>query len=102
VLDGVVVGNLLISLLKQADRVTSASMAQLVNAIAPIMTELGGDAWRQTTFFPFAVTSRLAVGSSLLVRLESDTYQTGFARRGTHSRPVATHDPETGQTAISW
>jgi len=51
VLDGVVVGNLLISLLKHADRVTSASMAQLVNAIAPIMTEPGGDAWRQTTFF---------------------------------------------------
>jgi alpha-L-arabinofuranosidase len=75
VLDGVVVGNLLISLPKHADRVTSASMAQLVNAIAPIMTEPGGDAWRQTIFFPFAVTSRLAVGSSLLVRLESDTYQ---------------------------
>jgi alpha-L-arabinofuranosidase len=62
VLDGVVVGNLLISLLKHADRVTSASMAQLVNAIAPIMTEPGGDAWRQTTFFPFAVTSRLRSG----------------------------------------
>ena len=62
VLDAVVVGNLLISLLKHADRVTSASLAQLVNVIAPIMTEPGGPAWRQTTFFPFAITSRLAVG----------------------------------------
>jgi alpha-N-arabinofuranosidase len=100
VLDGVVVGNLLISLLKHADRVTSASMAQLVNAIAPIMTEPGGDAWRQTTFFPFAVTSRLAVGSSLLVKLESDTYQTDLHGEVPTVDAVATHDPETGHSAI--
>jgi alpha-L-arabinofuranosidase len=100
VLDGVVVGNLLISLLKHAERVTSASMAQLVNAIAPIMTEPGGDAWRQTTFFPFAVTSRLAVGSSLLVKLESDTYQTDLHGEVPTVDAVATHDPETGQSAI--
>ena len=53
VLDAVVVGSLLISLLKHADRVTSACLAQLVNVIAPIMTEPRGDAWRQTIFFPF-------------------------------------------------
>lgn len=47
VADGVVVGNLLISLLNHADRVTSASLAQLVNVIAPIMTEPGGPAWKQ-------------------------------------------------------
>ncbi|WP_298742104.1 alpha-L-arabinofuranosidase C-terminal domain-containing protein [uncultured Microbacterium sp.] len=59
-LDAVVFGDLLITLLQHADRVRSASLAQLVNVIAPIMTEPGGIAWRQTTFFPFAVTSRLA------------------------------------------
>ncbi|CAN7419582.1 alpha-L-arabinofuranosidase [Microbacterium sp. LjRoot45] len=58
--DAVVVGDLLITLLQHADRVKSASLAQLVNVIAPIMTEPGGPAWRQTTFFPFALTSRLA------------------------------------------
>ena len=42
VMDAVVFGNLLISLLRHADRVTSASLAQLVNVIAPIMTEPGG------------------------------------------------------------
>ena len=76
VADAVVVGNLLISLLNHADRVTSASLAQLVNVIAPIMTEPGGDAWRQTTFFPFAVTSKLATGTALEVKLASDTYET--------------------------
>ena len=31
--------------------------AQLVNVIAPIMTENGGKAWAQTIFYPFMHTS---------------------------------------------
>ena len=58
VADAVVFGSLLISLLKHADRVTSASLAQLVNVIAPIMTEPGGGAWRQTIYWPFLFASR--------------------------------------------
>ena len=100
VVDAVVVGNLLISLLKHADRVTSASLAQLVNVIAPIMTEPGGATWRQTTFFPFAVTSRLAVGSALEVKLESDTYSSAMYGEVSTVDAVATHDAETGKTAI--
>ena len=100
VIDAVVVGNLLISLLKHADRVTSASLAQLVNVIAPIMTEPGGPAWRQTTFFPFAITSRLAVGNALEVRLTCDTYETKAYGQVPLVDAVATHDPETGRTAI--
>jgi alpha-N-arabinofuranosidase len=76
VADAVVVGSLLITLLKNHDRVRSASLAQLVNVIAPIMTEPGGDAWRQTTFFPFSVTSRLARGEVLKPRIEAGTYET--------------------------
>jgi alpha-N-arabinofuranosidase len=76
VADAVVVGGLLISLLRHADRVKAASLAQLVNAIAPIMTEKGGAAWRQTTFFPFALTSHLAQGVSLDVRVDVPTTPT--------------------------
>lgn len=65
--DAVVVGSLLISLLRNSDRVTAACLAQLVNVIAPIRTEPGGGAWRQTTFYPFALTSRLARGEVLRV-----------------------------------
>ena len=92
VVDAVVFGNLLISLLRHADRVTSASLAQLVNVIAPIMTEPGGAAWRQTTFFPFAVTSRLARGVTLELKLDCPTYETDRhgdrlrRRRGRHAR----------------
>jgi len=76
VADAVVLGNLMITLLKNHDRVASASLAQLVNVIAPIMTEPGGAAWRQTTFFPFSVTSRLARGEVLRPRIDAGTYAT--------------------------
>jgi len=100
VADAVVVGNLLISLLKHADRVTSASMAQLVNVIAPIMTEPLGPAWRQTTFFPFSLTSRLATGSALEVKLTSDVHETDLYGTVNTVDAAATYDRETGQTAV--
>jgi alpha-N-arabinofuranosidase len=73
VLDAVVFGDLLITLLEHADRVRSASLAQLVNVIAPIMTEPGGPAWRQTTFFPFSLTSRLGRGSAVRLPVSAPT-----------------------------
>ncbi|GAA2751416.1 alpha-N-arabinofuranosidase [Amnibacterium kyonggiense] len=76
VTDAVVFGSLMISLLKHADRVKAASLAQLVNVIAPIMTEPGGPAWRQTTFFPFAITARLAQGEALQVGIDAPTITT--------------------------
>lgn len=100
VADAVVVGSLLISLLKHADRVTSASLAQLVNVIAPIMTEPGGPAWRQTTFFPFALTSRLARGQALSVEVASPATPTQAHGDVAAVDAVATHDAATGATAI--
>ncbi|RJT83125.1 alpha-N-arabinofuranosidase [Arthrobacter cheniae] len=100
VADAVVFGNLMISLLKHADRVTSASLAQLVNVIAPIMTEPGGPAWRQTTFFPFAITSKLAQGSVLELKLDAGTYETGTYGVVPLVDAVATHDDATGSTAV--
>ena len=100
VLDSVVFGSLLISLVKHADRVASASLAQLVNVIAPIMTEPGGPAWRQTTFFPFALTSRLARGEAVRLRVEAPTIDT--ARYGTVSAvdAVATVDDAAEAVAV--
>lgn len=40
------------------------------------MTEPGGPAWRQTTFFPFAQASRYGRGEVLDVRVDSPTYET--------------------------
>ncbi len=75
--DAVVFSDLLITLLKNADRVRAASLAQLVNVIAPIMTEPGGPAWRQTTFYPFSLTAALAKGGTVFEpKLSSTTVTT--------------------------
>ncbi|WP_136587290.1 alpha-N-arabinofuranosidase [Microbacterium hydrothermale] len=99
-LDAVVFGSLLISLLTHADRVASASLAQLVNVIAPIMTEPGGPSWRQTTFFPFAITSRLAQGDAVRLQVESPLIETAKFGAVPAVDAVATHDAETGASAI--
>ena len=64
--DALVVGLLLITLLRHADRIKMACLAQLVNVIAPIMTEADGGAWRQTIFYPFLHASLYGRGVSLL------------------------------------
>ncbi|RZT07860.1 alpha-N-arabinofuranosidase [Kribbella sp. VKM Ac-2569] len=92
VTDAVVVGNLLISLLRHSDRVGVACLAQLANVIAPIMTEPGGAAWRQPTFHPFAITSRLAAGQVLRVETDSPVVTTAKYGEVSAVDAVATYD----------
>lgn len=63
--DALLVGLMLITFLRNADRVKIACMAQLVNVIAPIMTRIGGGAWAQTIFYPLMDASRYGRGISL-------------------------------------
>jgi alpha-N-arabinofuranosidase len=62
------------TLLRNADVVKIACLAQLVNTIAPIMTESNGKAWVQTIYYPFLYASRYGRGTSLRVSVESPTY----------------------------
>ena len=75
--DALVVGCLLITLLRHADRVKMACLAQLVNVIAPIMTETGGRSWAQTIFYPFLDASLHGNGVSLRTAVECGSYQAG-------------------------
>ena len=72
--DVLLVGSLFITLLKNCDRVKIACMAQLVNVIAPIMTERGGAAWRQTIFYPFMHAANYGHGTVLQPQVECPTY----------------------------
>ena len=76
--DALAFGGACISLLNHADRVKSACLAQLVNAIAPIMTEDGGPAWRQTIFHPFKHFSHFGRGRVLRSQVESPTYSANY------------------------
>lgn len=60
--DALLVGSMLNTLLNHADVVKVACLAQLVNALAPIMTEPGGRAWAQTTYWPFLYGSQFGRG----------------------------------------
>ena len=99
-MDAVVFGNLLISLLRHSDRVASASLAQLVNVIAPIMTAPGGEAWKQTTFHPFALTSRHAAGQVLDVRVTAPTFANSRFGESAAADAVATWDEEAGALTV--
>jgi len=100
VTDAMVVGNLLISMLRHADRLTVGCQAQLVNIIAPIRTQAGGPAWRQTIFHPFAHTARLAQGTVLRVALDSPVMPAGRYGEASAVDAVATHDEETGALTV--
>jgi alpha-N-arabinofuranosidase len=98
--DAVVVGSLLITLLRHADRVGIACQAQLVNVIAPIRTEPGGPAWRQSIFHPFALTARLARGQVLRVEASGPRVTTDRYGEVPALDVTATFDPETGATTL--
>jgi alpha-L-arabinofuranosidase len=100
VVDAVVVGGLLVSLLRHCDRVRIACQAQLVNVIAPIRTEPGGSAWRQATFDPFAATARHSRGDVLLTPIEAPAQPTARYGDVPVLDAVATVDDEHGAVTV--
>ena len=71
--DALLVGSMLITLLRHADRVKIACLAQLVNVIAPIMTSDTG-CWRQTIYYPYRLTGQYGRGIVLQTQVLSPTY----------------------------
>ena len=72
--DALLVGSMLITFLRNADRVKIACMAQLVNVIAPIMTRNGGGAWAQTIYWPLLHASRYGRGTALRAVVDTPVY----------------------------
>lgn len=88
--DALLVGLMLITLLKHADRVKMACLAQLVNVIAPIMTEAGGGTpWKQTIYYPFLHASAYGRGTALLPVISTPKFDT------------STHEDVTAVDAVS-
>ena len=72
--DALLVGAMLITFLRNADRVKVACLAQLVNVIAPIMTRNGGGVWAQTIYWPMMHASKYGRGTALRPVVKSPTY----------------------------
>src|SRR4051812_27269341 len=106
--DALLVGGFINTLLRNSDRVRVACLAQLVNVIAPLVTNATG-VLRQSTYFPYSWALRYARGRVLDLRVESDTYpikrtglQADFARDADvpFLDVVATLDESAGQAAV--
>jgi alpha-N-arabinofuranosidase len=74
--DALLVGLMLITFLKHADRVKMGCLAQLVNVIAPIMTDNEGGAFRQSIFYPFQHVSKYGRGVALQPVISSTKHDT--------------------------
>jgi alpha-N-arabinofuranosidase len=98
--DAVVVGSLLITLLRHADRVKIACLAQLVNVIGPIRTEPGGSAWRQTIFHPFALTAKYAGSTVLRTEVTGPEVDTPQYGRVPALWSTATYEESTGEVVL--
>jgi alpha-L-arabinofuranosidase len=72
--DALLVGGLLNTLIRNSDRVKLACLAQLINVIAPIMTNADG-LFRQTIYYPYSWALQFARGAALNVLVESSTYE---------------------------
>jgi len=71
--DALLVGGFVNTLLRRSDRVRVACLAQIVNVIAPLMTNDDG-VLRQTIYYPYAWALKYAGGRVLDLMVESDTY----------------------------
>jgi alpha-L-arabinofuranosidase len=99
-LDAVVLGDLLISILNHADRVRIACLSLLVNVSAPILTEPGGSACKQTTFHPFATMARLATGTALRTVVQTASLATDRHGAVPAVAAAATVDQGAGRAAL--
>lgn len=98
--DAILAGLILITFLKHADRVKIACLAQLVNVIAPIMTETDGTAWRQTIFYPFLHASRYGRGYALQPVISTGTHDTAGHSEVTDVESVAVYNEEKEEVTI--
>mgnify|MGYP001072076784 CR=1 FL=1 len=90
------VGCILNTFIRHADVVRIACIAQLVNVIAPIMTEPGGDAWRQTIYYPYYFASVFGRGTALQLQVNAPGYDSLHGDNVPYVDISAVHDAEGG------
>jgi alpha-N-arabinofuranosidase len=106
--DALLVGGFLNTLLRQAERVRVGCLAQIVNVIAPLVTN-ETSVLRQSIYYPYAWALKYAHGRVLDLRVESETYpikaeglRADFARNDDvpFLDVVATINPQNGQVCV--
>ena len=97
--DALVVGGLINTLLRNADRVKLACLAQLINVIAPIMTNENG-LFRQTIYYPYSWGLQMARGSVLNLLAEGPSYEVSGIGTVPYLDVVGTFAKDNGNVAL--
>jgi alpha-L-arabinofuranosidase len=97
--DALLVGGILNSLMRNADRIKIACLAQLVNVIAPIVTNEKG-LLRQTIYYPYSWALRWAHGTVLNAFVESPTYEVSDLGQVPYLDVAATSSQEDGKLSV--
>src|SRR5947199_1967551 len=97
--DALLVGGLVNSLLRHADRVKVACLAQLINVIAPILTNSSG-LLRQTIYYPYKWALQYARGAVLNLLVESPTYEVSNMGQVPYVDVAGTLSAQDGKVAI--
>jgi alpha-N-arabinofuranosidase len=97
--DALLVGGLINTLLRNADRVKIACLAQLINVIAPIMTDPNG-LFRQTIYYPYSWALQFAKGAVLNLLVESSTYEVKDLGQVSHVDVAGTYDQSAGKVSL--
>jgi alpha-L-arabinofuranosidase len=97
--DALLVGGILNSLIRNADRVKLACLAQLVNVIAPIMTNPNG-LFRQTIYYPYSWALQFARGSVLNLLVESPAYEVAGMGQVPYLDVAGTISSEDGKVSL--
>jgi len=97
--DALLVGGLVNSLLRNADRIKIACLAQLVNVIAPIMTNASG-LFQQTIYYPYSWALKFARGAVLNLLVESSTYEVAELDPVAHVDVAGSLDHTSGKLSL--
>lgn len=98
--DALLVGSMLITLLRHADRIKIACLAQLVNVIAPIFTQTGGGIFKQTIFYPFEHLSNYGRGLAINPIIECPKYDCKEFTDVPYLESIATYDEAKEQLVL--
>jgi len=97
--DALLVGGLINSLLRNADRVKLACLAQLINVIAPIMTDANG-ILQQTIYYPYSWALQFARGEVLDLLVQSSTYEVSGLDQVGHVDVAGSLDRSAGKVVL--
>ncbi len=99
-MDALVVGGLLTTIVNNADRVKMACLAQLVNALAPIHTATKGGVLKHSTYYPFQQVSRYGRGSVYKNLVVCDHVETKKYGVVPELATASTFDENSGEMAV--